>query len=177
MITAPHLPTRAHLGEPGGGTVPADKVIGRAFVVVWPFTRVASVPIPETFAQPLQAAAATTGAVPVVIGSGSRRSCNHRPPNTRPAMAVRDLTSRDLTPSGLTPSGPTPSGPTPSGPTPSGGTLRYDVERTCPGRALDAEGRLLLFRTVEPGRPELGTWWELPGGGVEPGELGGRGRT
>ena len=63
--------SRAHLGEPGGGTVPADKVIGRAFVVVWPFTRMASVPIPETFKQPaLQAAAATTGAVPVVIGSG-----------------------------------------------------------------------------------------------------------
>ena len=96
------------------------------------------------------------------------RAARGYPPaaDTRPAMAVRDLTSRDLTPSR-----PTPSGPTPSGPTPSGGTLRYDVERTCVQVVLlDAEGRLLLFRTVEPGRPELGTWWELPGGGVEPGE-------
>lgn len=35
---------------------------------------------------------------------------------------------------------------------------------------LDAGGRLLLFRTREPDHPDLGTWWELPGGGIEPGE-------
>ena len=26
---------RAHLGDPGGGFVPTDRVIGRAFAVVW----------------------------------------------------------------------------------------------------------------------------------------------
>jgi 8-oxo-dGTP pyrophosphatase MutT (NUDIX family) len=35
---------------------------------------------------------------------------------------------------------------------------------------LDSEGRLLLFHTRDPSIPELGTWWELPGGGIEPGE-------
>ncbi|HET8658057.1 MAG TPA: NUDIX domain-containing protein [Micromonosporaceae bacterium] len=35
---------------------------------------------------------------------------------------------------------------------------------------LDAAGRLLLFHTRYPGRPEVGTWWELPGGGIDPGE-------
>ncbi len=35
---------------------------------------------------------------------------------------------------------------------------------------LDACGRLLLFHTHDPDHPELGTWWELPGGGIEPGE-------
>jgi 8-oxo-dGTP pyrophosphatase MutT (NUDIX family) len=35
---------------------------------------------------------------------------------------------------------------------------------------LDAEGRLLLFHTRDPCNPDLGTWWELPGGGIEPGE-------
>lgn len=35
---------------------------------------------------------------------------------------------------------------------------------------LDVEGRVLLFDTRDPGRPELGRWWELPGGGLEPGE-------
>ncbi|HEX8008148.1 MAG TPA: NUDIX domain-containing protein [Trebonia sp.] len=35
---------------------------------------------------------------------------------------------------------------------------------------LDAEGRLLLFRTRDLCNPGLGTWWELPGGGIEPGE-------
>ena len=35
---------------------------------------------------------------------------------------------------------------------------------------LDPEGRVLLFRTVDPTMPEVGEWWELPGGGMDPGE-------
>ena len=35
---------------------------------------------------------------------------------------------------------------------------------------LDARERLLLFHTRDPTYPELGTWWELPGGGLEPDE-------
>lgn len=35
---------------------------------------------------------------------------------------------------------------------------------------LDTLGRLLLFHTHDPCWPDLGTWWELPGGGLEPGE-------
>jgi 8-oxo-dGTP pyrophosphatase MutT (NUDIX family) len=35
---------------------------------------------------------------------------------------------------------------------------------------LDADDRVLLFHTRDPTYPELGTWWELPGGGVEAGE-------
>lgn len=35
---------------------------------------------------------------------------------------------------------------------------------------LDARGEVLLFHTRDPWRPELGMWWELPGGGLEPGE-------
>lgn len=31
--------SRAHVGEAGNGTVPANKVIGRAFVIVWPPSR------------------------------------------------------------------------------------------------------------------------------------------
>ncbi len=44
--------SRAHLGDPGGGTVPADKVIGRAFVVVWPLDNAGVLSIPATFGQP-----------------------------------------------------------------------------------------------------------------------------
>jgi signal peptidase I len=33
------LDSRAHLGDPGGGTVPVDKVVGRVLVVVWPLDR------------------------------------------------------------------------------------------------------------------------------------------
>ncbi len=35
---------------------------------------------------------------------------------------------------------------------------------------LDPEDHLLLFRAREHTYPELGEWWELPGGGIEPGE-------
>ncbi|WP_199536856.1 NUDIX hydrolase [Spongiactinospora gelatinilytica] len=34
----------------------------------------------------------------------------------------------------------------------------------------DSLERVLLFHTREPAHPELGTWWELPGGGMDPGE-------
>jgi len=30
--------SRAHMPEPGGGAVPIDSVVGRAFVVIWPFS-------------------------------------------------------------------------------------------------------------------------------------------
>lgn len=49
--------------------------------------------------------------------------------------------------------------------------LAYDVERTSVRVVLlDADGRVLLFRTIDAQMPESGQWWELPGGGIEPGE-------
>ena len=42
--------SRAHLGDPGGGFVPASKVVGRAMAVLWPPTRWSSIPIPEQLA-------------------------------------------------------------------------------------------------------------------------------
>jgi signal peptidase I len=41
--------SRAHLGQPGGGTVPVDKVIGRAFLRVWPLTRISPLGVPDSF--------------------------------------------------------------------------------------------------------------------------------
>ena len=35
---------------------------------------------------------------------------------------------------------------------------------------LDVEDRILLFHTRDRDHPDLGTWWELPGGGIDPGE-------
>jgi 8-oxo-dGTP pyrophosphatase MutT (NUDIX family) len=35
---------------------------------------------------------------------------------------------------------------------------------------LDANRRILLFHANDPTEPALGRWWELPGGGIEPGE-------
>ncbi|SCF15576.1 ADP-ribose pyrophosphatase YjhB, NUDIX family [Micromonospora coriariae] len=35
---------------------------------------------------------------------------------------------------------------------------------------VDHADRVLLFHTRDPDRPARGTWWELPGGGMDPGE-------
>ncbi|MFJ1707341.1 signal peptidase I [Kitasatospora sp. NPDC088346] len=45
------LDSRYHQDQPGGGTVPVDNVVGRAFVVAWPIGDWATLPIPETFDQ------------------------------------------------------------------------------------------------------------------------------
>ncbi|MDA0635384.1 signal peptidase I [Nonomuraea sp. MCN248] len=60
------MDSRSHTGDPGGGAIPESQVIGRAFVIVWPFSRAATIPIPETFAQP--ALQALGGATPLVAG-------------------------------------------------------------------------------------------------------------
>ncbi|SDG57947.1 signal peptidase I [Sinosporangium album] len=60
------LDSRTHLGDPGGGTISVDKVVGRAFVIVWPFSRATVLSIPETFSQPALNAAA--GAAPLLLG-------------------------------------------------------------------------------------------------------------
>jgi signal peptidase I len=44
--------SRYHMDEPGGGTVPDNKVIGRAILVAWPLTDWKTLPIPDTFSQP-----------------------------------------------------------------------------------------------------------------------------
>lgn len=41
--------SRFHLGDPGGGFVPEDRVVGRAMTVLWPIPRVGSLDIPDSF--------------------------------------------------------------------------------------------------------------------------------
>ena len=48
--------------------------------------------------------------------------------------------------------------------------LRYDVERDAVRVVLaDASDRILLFHVLTPDEAPDG-WWELPGGGIDPGE-------
>jgi signal peptidase I len=44
--------SRLHRQDPGSGTIPESKVIGRAFLIVWPPGRFGDLPIPSTFLQP-----------------------------------------------------------------------------------------------------------------------------
>lgn len=39
--------SRSHLGSPGGGFIPEDAVVGRAMNVVWPLSRLSSIPLPD----------------------------------------------------------------------------------------------------------------------------------
>ena len=44
--------SRGHMQDPGGGTIPENMVIGRAFMIVWPAGRWTILSIPSTFGQP-----------------------------------------------------------------------------------------------------------------------------
>ena len=41
--------SRDYINQPGGGFVPTSKVIGRAFVKVWPPSHIGGLPVPKTF--------------------------------------------------------------------------------------------------------------------------------
>jgi signal peptidase I len=61
--------SRQHSGDVGGGSIPESRVIGRAFVIVWPIGRARVLPIPETFQQPgLAMANAVLPATPLAAG-------------------------------------------------------------------------------------------------------------
>ena len=72
--------SRAHLGDAHQGTVPQDKVVGKAFVIVYPFSHASFLRVPETFL-PLNAlalpaapyAAGLLGALPVTLLRRRRR--------------------------------------------------------------------------------------------------------
>nr|WP_237535308.1 signal peptidase I [Streptomyces sp. SID3343] len=75
--------SRYHQGEPGGGTVDKDQVIGRAFTVVWPLSRIHGLGVPGTFDQPglgmgavgsAPLAAGFAGALPIVLWRRRRRA-------------------------------------------------------------------------------------------------------
>jgi signal peptidase I len=64
--------SRYRLGDPGGGTIPESAVVGRAFVIIFPLSRITDLPIPSTFHQPaLRAAAALATAPPAAVGGGA----------------------------------------------------------------------------------------------------------
>ncbi len=73
--------SRNHLGEPGGGTVPENAVIGRAFVIIWPPSRWRILPIPETFQQAKLNAAAPRRPRPCPRPGAPRACC---PPGSSP---------------------------------------------------------------------------------------------
>src|SRR5262249_40141412 len=63
--------SRFHSNDAGGGTVPESAVVGKAFLTIWPLSRVTDFPIPNTFEQAgLSAAGAVATAPPVPLAGG-----------------------------------------------------------------------------------------------------------
>jgi len=61
--------SRYRRDDPGSGTIPESAVVGRAFVIIWPPSRIGDLPIPATFGQAgLRAAAAGAVTAPAVGG-------------------------------------------------------------------------------------------------------------
>jgi signal peptidase I len=64
--------SRYRTGDPGGGTIPESAVVGRAFLIIWPLSRINDLPIPNTFQQAgLRAAAAVGTAQPAAVGGAA----------------------------------------------------------------------------------------------------------
>jgi signal peptidase I len=75
--------SRAHIGDPGGGFVPVDDVVGKAFVVVWPLHRWQFLHRPSTFDNPqldqaasIVAVTAPTGLIALAVPALVRRRKN-----------------------------------------------------------------------------------------------------
>ena len=61
--------SRYRRDDPGSGTISESAVVGRAFVIIWPPSRIGDLPIPATFDQAgLHAAAAVATVAPAVGG-------------------------------------------------------------------------------------------------------------
>ena len=66
--------SRGHMQDPGGGTIPENMVIGRAFMIVWPPSRWHILQIPSTFLQPgiaPSSAAGSSHAASAAVAAGT----------------------------------------------------------------------------------------------------------
>jgi signal peptidase I len=55
--------SRYHPGDPGGGAIPENQIVGRAFLIIWPPSQLRDLPIPTTFQQAALHAGAAGAAV------------------------------------------------------------------------------------------------------------------
>jgi len=87
--------SRFHPDDPGGGAIPENEVVGRAFVIIWPPSQLRDLPIPSSFQQAALHAGAAAAAAPVAGVAGAagiagapllllrRRRRRHRRPERR----------------------------------------------------------------------------------------------
>jgi signal peptidase I len=83
--------SRYHASDGFNGTIPEDEVVGRAFLIIWPASRINDLPIPNTFQQAALTASAAAVNYGPAVGGGSaaagvlawRRRRSRRPRRTR----------------------------------------------------------------------------------------------
>jgi signal peptidase I len=64
--------SRCHMTGGENGTIPVNEVVGRAFVIIWPPSRIGDIPIPATFKQAaISASAAAVNYGPAVTGGSA----------------------------------------------------------------------------------------------------------
>jgi signal peptidase I len=63
--------SRAHTGDPGGGTIPESKVVGRAFAIVWPPSHLGLLSIPSTFHSVRSVSSGEAMGLPYAIGAAA----------------------------------------------------------------------------------------------------------
>ncbi len=104
--------SRFHPDYPGGGAIPENQVVGRAFLIIWPPSQLSDLPIPSTFQQAALHAGAAGAAVlgvsrTAVTGAGRRRRAERRggPPGARRGRRRRHHRSPPA-PAAQAPSGP-----------------------------------------------------------------------
>ena len=137
--------SRAHLDDPHHGTIPIDRVVGRAFMVVYPVDRGRCcgcrrrLPTPSAHLLRRSRPASSGQCRWPCCVAGARCVA---PPDARAATYAGPIMTEPKA-----------------------------VARTASRvLLLDGAGRLLLFRGGDPSAPERGTWWFTPGGGLDPGE-------
>jgi signal peptidase I len=89
--------SRYHTDELGGGAVPENEVVGRAFLVIWPPSQFRDLPIPSTFTQ---AALHAVAAHPVRERTCGNRRRGHRRPLAAPVAAATGRRRRSGRPKG-----------------------------------------------------------------------------
>jgi signal peptidase I len=63
--------SRYRIGDPGGGTIPESAVVGRAFLIIWPLSRISDLPIPNTFEHAGTALRLVATAPPATVAGGT----------------------------------------------------------------------------------------------------------
>jgi signal peptidase I len=81
--------SRGHMGDPGGGSIPESAVLGRAFIIIWPPSRLGFLNIPATFEQPrLNAANAAAGGSSAILTAALDNGTPVRPASSPLPLAL-----------------------------------------------------------------------------------------